>query len=278
MEGWARVLSPGGGWDGWISLSKQPAGTIDYGVTLDEDNLIFEGFAWGDDVVGWIDFNPDYDYGGVVFSGAFPSINSFSVDTVVTGNKPYARWTTENVVTCDLVSDTEYEDFNVCHNENQCEEMDLLVDMSVMEETKYTLTCFNSVGMWIVKEYTPYEHFELSGNPMKVTIDFVGGGATTTPTNIGVIPKNGFTDDVSFTIDLSNLPPSPGSEVSSAIFSHQTLSFSEYLTNSIKSVLKIYAPYRFVGEKKVKVWGNTDEEYVEITVDAGDIEPVYEEI
>jgi len=51
LQGWARALSNGaGGWDGWISL----AGT-GYGVTLSGSS--FAGYAWGSDVVGWVDFN-----------------------------------------------------------------------------------------------------------------------------------------------------------------------------------------------------------------------------
>ncbi len=60
LEGWARacdgtasgdcssMTSRTDGWDGWISLS----GT-NYGVTLSGTN--FSGFAWGSDVVGWVD-------------------------------------------------------------------------------------------------------------------------------------------------------------------------------------------------------------------------------
>ncbi len=52
FEGWARVVSTGGSWDGWIKLSNFPA----YGVNLNGSK--FEGFAWGGDkVVGWISFN-----------------------------------------------------------------------------------------------------------------------------------------------------------------------------------------------------------------------------
>ena len=53
VSGWARALSPivaganAGGWDGWISLSG--AG---YGVVLDGS----DSFAWGSDVVGWVNF------------------------------------------------------------------------------------------------------------------------------------------------------------------------------------------------------------------------------
>ena len=54
--GWARALNHSGGWDGWIKLRKDPAdiGSA-YGTSLNAPN--FEGWAWGDVVVGWISFN-----------------------------------------------------------------------------------------------------------------------------------------------------------------------------------------------------------------------------
>jgi len=277
LEGWARALSADEeGWDGWISLSKQPADVIDYGVILNEEDLVFEGYAWGGEVVGWVDFTPTY--GGVVFVGAFPSITSFDVDSVVTGNKPYANWRAENVITCDLISSTSYEDLNVCQNENKCAEATILIDDEVWEETEYTLTCFNDVGMWAEEKYTPYKYIELSGNPSEVTIDFVGAGATTTPTTIDILSWNGFNDSISFSVDFSELPESPGDETTNtAIFSHSTLSFDDYFTNGIKTVLEMFASYRFVGEKNVTVWGNMDES-INIIINAGNIEPVYEEI
>ena len=46
VSGWARALAYGDGWDGWISLD---------GVKINGTD--FEGWAWGDFVVGWISFN-----------------------------------------------------------------------------------------------------------------------------------------------------------------------------------------------------------------------------
>jgi hypothetical protein len=60
--GWARALSHGGGWDGWIKLRKDqsndPLGK-DYGVRIDTvlAPKEFKGFAWDSEVVGWISFN-----------------------------------------------------------------------------------------------------------------------------------------------------------------------------------------------------------------------------
>ena len=54
MTGWARALSPNksgnSGWDGWIRLDGAT-----YGVT-DNGGGIIGGYAWGSDVIGWIDF------------------------------------------------------------------------------------------------------------------------------------------------------------------------------------------------------------------------------
>ena len=75
LSGWARALSAcqddlwdgtkctgvgagdkSGGWDGWIKLRRDPADALpDYGTSLNVSD--FEGWAWGDSVVGWVSFN-----------------------------------------------------------------------------------------------------------------------------------------------------------------------------------------------------------------------------
>lgn len=53
LLGWLRVIARDGSWDGFISLS----GTApNYGPTLDQSGN-FSGYAWGDKVVGWLDFS-----------------------------------------------------------------------------------------------------------------------------------------------------------------------------------------------------------------------------
>ena len=59
LAGWVKALSAdGNGWDGFVSLSgASPA----YGPVLnttDPNNQILEGYAWGDEVVGWLKFDP----------------------------------------------------------------------------------------------------------------------------------------------------------------------------------------------------------------------------
>lgn len=51
VSGWARVLSYGGGWDGWIKMR----GT-NYGISINKDTGNFSGWAWSDMVIGWINF------------------------------------------------------------------------------------------------------------------------------------------------------------------------------------------------------------------------------
>lgn len=77
VTGWARALSYGSGWDGWIEMDS---------VSIDLDCAVptyqeFSGYAWGSDVVGWINFN-GADY-GVQTNFAFnsdPTVSNLSVD------------------------------------------------------------------------------------------------------------------------------------------------------------------------------------------------------
>lgn len=51
VVGWLKARAAGGdGWDGWIKLSGSG-----YGVTLSQGN--FGGYAWGSDVIGWVDWS-----------------------------------------------------------------------------------------------------------------------------------------------------------------------------------------------------------------------------
>lgn len=288
LSGWARALAGKDaddgwdGWDGWISLSTQSGGGIDYGVTLNGED--FSGFAWGGEVVGWISFNcvdtescgtSDYK---VVFTDNFPQILTFQVNNTVTGTNPTAEWTTKNVIRCVLASDTGYSsESDVCTGTDCLNKLNFEIDFPVGEETTYTLTCYNGAGVETSSERTPSEYFELNAEPTAVSINFVGGSATTTPTNIGVTSYNGFKDPVSFSADLSELPESQGEgTINSYTFSPTSLSSSQYL-NGGKSNLEIFASDRFTGGVTVPVWGNNLDQ-INITINAGKINPIYEEI
>ncbi len=61
VSGWAKALVAAGGWDGWIKLRglTNEAVPQEYGVSLNSTlpTSEFEGWAWGDVVVGWVSFN-----------------------------------------------------------------------------------------------------------------------------------------------------------------------------------------------------------------------------
>ena len=56
----SQVIS--NGWDGWIHLSgtnhASPSSNGNGGVTFNNETGIFNGYAWGGDVVGWLTFDP----------------------------------------------------------------------------------------------------------------------------------------------------------------------------------------------------------------------------
>lgn len=62
LSGWARALSNGAGWDGWIKMARGPGdGGPFYTVEINNSTGEFESSAWGGDdgvdVIGWISFN-----------------------------------------------------------------------------------------------------------------------------------------------------------------------------------------------------------------------------
>lgn len=87
LNGWLRALSYGGGWDGWISLSGSG-----YGVTQSESGAL-SGYAWGSDVVGWLDFSaavapqqctPAYSCSGtqtILYTDAFCETSTYATCT-----------------------------------------------------------------------------------------------------------------------------------------------------------------------------------------------------
>ena len=109
MTGWAKAIAGdvpnNDGWDGWIKMS---GGWAD-GVRRDNDKLL--GYAWGSEVVGWINFAPTIAAGVcspaqevcIENGGGGLSVNcsvspsnpnvtdtvTWSVDSVIGGSSPY---------------------------------------------------------------------------------------------------------------------------------------------------------------------------------------------
>ncbi|PIT96798.1 hypothetical protein COT82_01255 [Candidatus Campbellbacteria bacterium CG10_big_fil_rev_8_21_14_0_10_35_52] len=100
LQGWARALSYGDGWDGWISLNG-----LGYGITLNGNNL--EEFAWDSSDIngqaighGWINFNPSF--GGVIVTPdtAIAVDLNANPTTVASGDNSTLSWTSENAISC----------------------------------------------------------------------------------------------------------------------------------------------------------------------------------
>ncbi|MBU2579510.1 PKD domain-containing protein [Patescibacteria group bacterium] len=96
INGWARALSYGGGWDGWIRFDHGQANPAYIGADGD-----WHGWAWGSDVVGWISFNgADAAAGGnykVIIDVQSPIVSDLSVSvgdsTTYCGNAAhYFSW------------------------------------------------------------------------------------------------------------------------------------------------------------------------------------------
>ncbi|MCK4386614.1 MAG: hypothetical protein KAV41_00820 [Candidatus Pacebacteria bacterium] len=268
LSGWAKALAgeeAADGWDGWISLGKQTGETIDYGVDLVGDN--FEGYAWGDEVVGWIQFNPAY--GGVVCEEGTVVIDSFYVNNIQTGFNPSATWTTTDANKCK----GDWTTGNICSSVADCAsvvnfEIDQPMPAGGMT---YTLTCYG-LGGTASESVSPAAYFELTGNPAEMDAVFTGGGATTTPINISVVSMNGFNNNVTLSADLGSLPSG-----SAAIFSDTVLAFSEY---GAGSELKIYIPEPISGSYDIEISGNGQDVIMilDIVINATGIAPVFEEI
>lgn len=69
LSGWAKAItSANASWDGFIKLSGT---SPNFGVVRDADGSGFTGFAWGGEVIGWMDWDPAG--GGVLFGGSIVS-------------------------------------------------------------------------------------------------------------------------------------------------------------------------------------------------------------
>lgn len=78
-SGALKPVSETGGWDGWISLNCLNGGVCassNYKVLKNSND--FTGFAWGNDVIGWVEFNPTIG-GGVAIANQPPQAINLAV-------------------------------------------------------------------------------------------------------------------------------------------------------------------------------------------------------
>jgi hypothetical protein len=95
VTGWAKALGNGGGWDGWILFGPINKTGVNYGTHINTATGEFYGWAWGENVMGWISLNCDNPEGGSVCSASdykvetnfsFPSVGPTASDLNVDPN------------------------------------------------------------------------------------------------------------------------------------------------------------------------------------------------
>ncbi len=81
FAGWLKAVAAGGGWDGFISLAGPGYGVV-------ESDGVISGYAWGSEVVGWVDFQ---------YASSFAPICTFSASptSTVQGHTAMLSWTSE---------------------------------------------------------------------------------------------------------------------------------------------------------------------------------------
>ncbi|MFC1700749.1 hypothetical protein ACFLZ0_01250 [Patescibacteria group bacterium] len=103
IKGWARALSYGGGWDGWIRLDQGGTQKVYINTTYD-----LRGWAWGSDVVGWISFNSNDPWAS--------GVGNYSVGVGVGGGITHKECGPGTGLCIDLPGPGA----DLCNNDNQC--------------------------------------------------------------------------------------------------------------------------------------------------------------
>jgi len=263
LEGWAKVLSDGGD---WISLATQGGETLDYGVTINDSKFV--GYAWGSDILGWIDFSK------VILTGFdVPVITSFNVASVKNGGSPSINWVAENSDRCTGSWDLA----DVCSDEAGCLEGSDIGN-PVGSVTSYTLTCYGTGGS-VSEIKTPSSYYNLNfldGYSARLDFNFVASGATTTITKIGVTPWNGFSSDVVLTVAIDSATPVALPVGSLPIYSDKTIDSSEYDTGSD---ISIYISEAVVNGSSIPVSGSGDIlNGLDLIINLKKITPIFKEI
>lgn len=247
LKGWARALSNGGGWDGWISFSG--AGPS-YGVNLSGTNFV--GYAWGGDVVGWILFDINAQYPGlcttncgVTLSGdASLDVKSGGVSivggsAVTYGTVPRFEWTLTNVPGGTSCSVSKTSSGGTAFTTQSGLTSSGWVDGSALTNASYTynITCVSGSTTLVNKSVSftvaPQPAGFSLGNAENVKVQVLPSGAVDSETKaVFVTPVGGYSNPVS--ISISSYPSLPASTTMQYSFNSGT-SYSSNPSTQINS-------------------------------------------
>lgn len=132
VSGWIRAVSAVGrndGWDGWIELSG-----VNHTVTYNPANATINGYAWGSDVVGWIQFVNTT----IQFQKPVVTITATPTTGTVNVVNPQITWSATNNPTSCTASD-DWTGTPLVSGSN-------VGILTTVKTYKYTLTCTNSAG------------------------------------------------------------------------------------------------------------------------------------
>ncbi len=118
-----------GGWDGFIALSD-PSGNS-WGVRVGTDNKI-TGFAWGGEVVGWVNFNSAL--GSTFYPGSVTATLAANPTTVSSGGSSTLTWGSTGATSC------------VGTGFNTGNAVSGTVSVNPTSTTTYTVTCTNGTN------------------------------------------------------------------------------------------------------------------------------------
>lgn len=223
VTGWAKAISADYfGWDGWINLKGS---SPSFGVSFDPGTKKFSGYAWGSDVVGWIDFNGVIvDNGSLLGAEMKVALDAFPT-AVNVGEKVRLFWENENIITCSALNGPWSGTWS---------DADALLGSKenvgpINTDTEFKLKCLNVLGQEkednVLVTIIPADfNLQKSGN-----IEIVGVRGTSTPATITILPQNNFSSPIS--LSVSYLPPQlSGAKI---VLSKNSLSSPHYDSGSV---------------------------------------------
>ena len=163
VSGWARALSYGDGWEGWIKMRD-----TDYGVSINFSNDEFSGYAWSDMVIGWISFNCANE--GVCEESDYKVITSFAPPPIISNfDNSFTPCSQSRIPTFSWwVDDTQepeepyYYEIQLCGNSDCSGPADPLVSYST-EDPTYSTSWAPSLPCLYCCDEEPYNNIEFGG-------------------------------------------------------------------------------------------------------------------
>lgn len=135
VSGWAKALSASDGWDGWISFSGTGYGVVSSGSGL-------SGYAWGSDVVGWVQMDVAYD--SVVDVAPTVSLSS-SPSNVTLGQPSTLTWEASGAASCS--ASTASAGAGSWSGARSASGGSASVTPTTLGAKTYTVTCLGSTGL-----------------------------------------------------------------------------------------------------------------------------------